>query len=135
MPFNYHAAPGDGGTTVIPVNIAASASDLTSAIAVGTLKAYMPPPSDFTITEVGIFLGVAQTSGTLFTVDILKNGVSILSTLITIDNGENYSWDAAAPPVISDPDVLLTDKLTASVTQIGDGTAKALIVMINGEQV
>ena len=77
----------------------------------------------------------AQTSGSIFTVDIRVNSVSILSTLITIDNTEKTSKTALVQPVVSSPNVLEDDEITIWVTQVGDGTAAGLKVRRIGQQV
>lgn len=75
--------------------------------------------------------GSAQTSGSQVTVDINRNGTSILSTRITIDNGDDSSIFAATQPVlVGTPGFAPFDKLTIDVDQIGDGTAKGLIVTL-----
>jgi hypothetical protein len=74
----------------------------------------------------------AQTSGTIFTVDINESGVSILSTKLTIDNTEKTSVTAATPAVISDTAIGDDSEITIDVDQIGDGTAKGLIVTLIG---
>lgn len=109
-----------------------AASDETLALTVGTNKVTLPMPYSMTAVEVRGFLVTPQTSGTIFTADIKKNGVSILSTLITIDNGERTSKTAAIPPVISTSALTDDDVITVDVTQIGDGTAKGLKILIKG---
>lgn len=60
---------------------------------------FVMPYSGF-ITEVGATVDTAGTTGTM-TLDINKNGTSILRTLITIDTTEKTSRDAAVPSVLS----------------------------------
>ena len=114
------------------IELQAAASDLTTAITVGTNKVYIPLPTSFTLTEVRAFLSTPQTSGSIFTVDINLNGVSILSTKLTIDNNENSSKTATTPAVISNSTMTDDGIISIDVDQVGDGTAKGLIVTLIG---
>jgi len=78
-----------------------AASDETTPLFAGTAKVTLRAPYAMTITGVTADLVTAQTAGSIFTVDIKINGVSILSTKITIDNTEDTSVTAAIPPVLS----------------------------------
>lgn len=124
------------GTNVRPLStpqsITIACGTETAIISAGTSKVTFHSPTDFTIIDVFAGLNVAQTSGSIFTVDINNNGVSILSTLITIDNTEETSLTANAPAVVSSPQIVKGDKITIDVDQIGDGTAVGLKVYING---
>jgi len=60
--------------------------------------------------------------------------VSILSTKLTIDNGESTSITAATPAVVSDTLIAKGSKVTVDIDQIGDGTAKGLLVTLIGYQ-
>ena len=77
-------------------------------------------------------LTTAQGSGSIFTVDVNKNGTSILSTKVTVDNGEKASTTAATPAVISTTAAGNDDEGTVDVDQIGDGTATGGKVRIFG---
>jgi hypothetical protein len=88
-----------------------------------------------TVTAVRASLTTAQSSGTIFTVDINEGGTSILSTKLTIDNTEKTSTTAATPPVISDTSLADDAEITVDIDQIGDGTAKGLKVTIIGTRV
>lgn len=112
--------------------IEVAASNETGAVTVGTGKVTFRAPGAFTLTGVRASLKTAQASGSIFTVDILKNGSSVLSTLITIDNTEKTSTTAATPPVISTSAIGDDDEITISVTQIGDGTAIGLKIALIG---
>ena len=107
------------------------ATDATSAITAATSANVVYVPSNRTITDIFIALKTAQASGSIFTVDIQKNGVSILGTLLTIDNTHVTSLTATTPAVISTTALAKGDVLTTIVTQIGDGTAVQLQVIIN----
>jgi hypothetical protein len=110
----------------------AACSDESTAVSAGTSKVTFRMPYAFTVTEVRASLSVAQTSGSIFTVDINEAGTSILSTKLTIDNTEKTSTTAATAPVISDTSLADDAEITIDVDQIGDGTAKGLKVTIIG---
>lgn len=105
-------------------------SDLTTALATGTAKAVLRAPRAMTVTGVRASLATAQGSGSIFTVDINEAGSSILSTKLTIDNGEKTSTTAATPAVISDAAIADDAEITVDIDQVGDGTAKGLVVTI-----
>lgn len=110
-------------------------SDETTAITAATGKVEFRMPYAFTVTAVRASLTTAQTSGSIFTVDINEAGTTILSTKLTIDNTEKTSTTAAAAAVISDTALADAAIITIDVDQIGDGTAKGLKVYIIGRPV
>ena len=118
------------GSPSPPIQFAAS--DATTALTASTPAVVIYAPNAMTITEVFCSLGTAQASGSIFTVDIKKNGTTILSTLVTIDNTETTSLTAATQPVISVTSLAKGDAITCQITQIGNGSAKQLAVTING---
>lgn len=93
-------------------------SDLTSDLEVTTTAAYFRMPYGFTLTAVRASVIEAPT-GSGITVDISENGVSILSTLITIDAGQKTSTTAATPPVISDTSLADDAEIIVGITGIG----------------
>lgn len=113
-----------------PIGIAVT--DETTAISAGAGKVTFRMPFAMVVTEVRASLGVAQTAGNIFTVDINEGGVSILSTKLTIDNNEKTSTTATTPPVISDAALADDAEITVDVDQIGNGTAKGLKVWLIG---
>ena len=120
------------GNYATPFELVVAASDETTALATGTAKITFRMPRAVTLTAVRASLTTAQTSGTIFTVDINESGTSILSTKLTIDNTEKTSTTAATPPVISDTALADDAEITIDIDQIGDGTAKGLKVMLIG---
>jgi hypothetical protein len=116
----------------VPVAIQVACSDLTTALTIGTGKAYFRAPYAFTLTAVRASLGTAQASGSIFTVDINEGGTSLLSTKLTIDNTEKTSTTAAAAAVISDSAIADDAEISIDIDQVGDGTAKGLIVTLIG---
>lgn len=114
-----------------PKVIQLAASDETTALTTGT-KVTFRMPYAMTVTAVRASLTTAQASGNIFTVDIHESGTTILSTKITIDNGEETSTTAATPPVISDAALADDAEITIDIDQIGNGTAAGLKVSIIG---
>ena len=113
-------------------SIVVAASDETTALATGTAKVTFRMPYAFTLTSVRASLTTAQSSGSIFTVDINEGGTSILSTKLTIDNTEKTSTTAATAAVISDASLADDAEITIDIDQIGDGTAKGLKITLIG---
>ncbi len=107
-------------------------SDETTALTAGTSKITFRMPYAMTLSGVRASLTTAQTSGSIFTVDINENGTSILSTKLTIDNTEKTSTTAETAPVISDTSLIDDAEITIDIDQVGDGTAKGLKVTLIG---
>lgn len=112
--------------------VQAAASDETTALTTGTAKVTFRMPYAMTVTAVRASLTTAQTSGSTLTVDINDGGTTILSTKLTIDNGEKTSVTAATPPVISDTALADDAEITIDIDQVGDGTAKGLKITLIG---
>jgi len=115
---------------VISREIQLACSDETTALTSGTAKVTFRAPRAMVITGVRASLTTAQTSGSIFTVDINDSGTSILSTKLTIDNTEKTSTTAATAPVISDTAIADDAEITIDIDQVGDGTAKGLKITI-----
>ena len=113
-------------------SIIVAASDETTALTTGTAKVTFRMPYAFTLTGVRASLTVAQTSGSIFTVDINESGTSVLSTKLTIDNTERTSTTAATAAVISDTALADDAEVTVDIDQVGDGTAKGLKITLLG---
>ena len=109
-------------------------SDETTALTTGTSKITLRNPFNaaFNLTGVKASLSTAQTSGSIFTVNVKESGVTILSTKITVDNTEKTSITAATLPVISDSVIAADGEITVDIDQVGDGTAKGLKVYLIG---
>ena len=115
-----------------PIEIQLACSDETTALTTGTAKITFRMPCGMTLTKVRASLTTAQTSGSIFTVDINEGGSSVLSTKLTIDNTELTSTTAATPPVISDSILADDAQITIDIDQVGNGTAKGLKVTLIG---
>lgn len=116
----------------LPAEVVVAASDETTALTTGTAKVTFRMPHAMTLTGVRASLSTAQTSGSIFTVDINEGGSTILSTKLTIDNTEKTSTTAATAAVISDSALADDSEITIDIDQIGDGTAKGLKVVLIG---
>lgn len=92
---------------------------LTATAKVGRFRL----PYDFTIVGVMADLGTAQASGNKVTIDVNKNGVSILSTKITIDNNETTSITAAIAAVLSSTICVAGDEITFDIDDVDGSTA------------
>jgi len=131
-------ASGVRGWKADPTNLfqlVVAASDETTPLTTGTSKVTFRMPRGVTLTSVRASLGTAQGAGSIFTVDINENGVSILSTKITIDNNEKTSTTAASLPIISDVNLADDAEMTVDVDQVGDGTARGLKIYLIGTTV
>ncbi len=107
-------------------------SDELVPLTTGTAKVTFRLPYAFTLSGVRASLKTAQTSGSIFTVDINHNGTSILSTKLTIDNTERTSTTAATAPVISTSSLDDDAEMTVDIDQVGDGTAIGLKIILIG---
>jgi len=109
-------------------------SDETTALTTGTAKTVFRAPYGISLTGVRGSLTTAQTSGSIFTVDVNVNGTTILSTNLTIDNTEKTSVTAASQPVISvgSSEIREDAEISIDIDQVGDGTAKGLKVTLLG---
>jgi hypothetical protein len=121
----YQAA---GASKVIQV----AASDENTILTTGTGKITFRMPHAMTLTAVRASLTTAQTSGSIFTVDINEAGTTILSTKLTIDNTEKTSTTAATAAVISDTALADDAEITVDIDQVGDGTATGLKITLIG---
>lgn len=91
-----------------------------------------------TVANGGIYatLAVAQAAGVVLTVDVNRNGTSILSTKLTFDNNERTTMTAAIPPVLVPGGNVLAkgDEITIDVDQVGTALAKGLRVYLVGQR-
>jgi len=113
-----------------------------SNIAAGAGKATIVLPYGLKLQSIasgGCYAGlsVAQAAGTVVTVDVNRNGTSILSTKLTFDNAEKTTLTAATPAVYAAGGDVLSkgDEITIDVDQIGTAAARGLTVYLVGERV
>jgi hypothetical protein len=119
-----------GGPVFAEIQLAAS--DETTALTAGTAKVTFRMPYAMTLTAVRASLTTAQTSGSIFTVDINQGGSSVLGTKLTIDNTEKTSVTAATAATITTSALTDDAEITIDIDQIGDGTATGLKITIIG---
>lgn len=123
------------GANIRPVeSFIIACSDETTALTTGTAKVTFRMPYAFTMTDVRASVNTAPTGATL-NVDINEAGVSILSTVITIDAGEKTSTTAATAAVISDASLADDAEVTIDIDQVGSTIAgKGLKVALIGHR-
>lgn len=114
---------------------------LTANIATGNGKDSLVLPYGLlldTVANGGIYatLSTAQASGTPLTIDVNRNGTSILATKLTFDSNERSTTTAATPPVlVAGGDVLAKgDEITIDVDQVGTAGARGLRVYLVGQR-
>jgi hypothetical protein len=91
------------------------------------------------IVDGGLYASLltAQAGGTIFTVDVLRNGVSILENKLLINNTQKTSKTSVTPASYVEGGDLLAvdDEVTISIVQVGDGSARGLRVYLVGQRV
>lgn len=118
--------------TAIVTPLQFSCSDLATDLITGVNKGYQDCLVPGTVVSVYAAVLDPQLAGLVLTFDILKNGFSILDTLITIDNGELNSLSAAIPAVIkANTTCVRGDRFTVDIIQVGTPAAKGLQVGVN----
>ena len=110
-----------------------AAGDEVTDLEVGTDKLTFHMPYAMTLTEVIAEVVDAATGATLLEVDIHKAGVTVLSTQITLDAGEETSATATTPPVISVSALAKNDRMTIDIVAVGNTLAgKGLKIWLIG---
>ena len=105
----------------IPKTLTVAVSDETTALTTGSAKLKFRAPTAMVITDIRASLnGAGSTSGTT-TIDINETAVSILSTKLTIDYGEQTSVTAATPLVISDANIADNAEITIDIDAVTGG--------------
>lgn len=104
--------------------------DETTNIATGTAKVTFRMPYALTLTAVRASLSTASSSG-LPGVDVKNGGVSVFSTVVTIDASAKTSVGATTPAVISGAALADNAEITIDITAAGTG-AKGLKVTLIG---
>jgi hypothetical protein len=123
------------GSLIPTQSFVVACSGEIEAITSGSSKVTFRVPYAFTLTAVRASLVTAQTSGSIFTVDVNEGGTSILSTKLTIDNTEKTSTTAATPPVISDSAIADDAEITIDVDQAGTGPVGLIVTLIGTRSV
>lgn len=89
-------------------------------------------PYDFNVEEVIGQLTTTSSSGNV-TMDVKKAGTTILSTGITVEQGETSSLTAATQPVVSVPSLLKGSRMTFLLAGVG-ASATGAKVTLTGRQ-
>jgi hypothetical protein len=110
-------------------SITVKLGDETTAITVGDGKFTLYLPMPFVLTEVRASLATASGAGAP-EFRIRQNGVSILTTNITIDAGETSSLTAAVPPEILTAALADGAAITYDIVAAGAGAKGLQIDMI-----
>lgn len=114
--------------------ISYACSDEVSDLTVGTLITFRMP-FGMTLTNVKLSLNIAPTVSKVI-VDIKKGGVSIFSTLISVDTSATTSVGASVPFVLSTTSLTDDSIMTISTTQVGSGViGKGLKVTFLGKRI
>lgn len=110
-------------------------SDETSDLAVATGVVTFRMPYAFTLSDVRGSVNTAPVGSSLI-FDVNENGVSVLSTKASIDDGEKTTQTAAVPEVISDTTLADDAEITIDIDQVGSSTpGKGLKVVLIGNRV
>tara|TARA_R110000744_G_scaffold180293_1_gene299365 strand:- start:888 stop:1388 length:501 start_codon:yes stop_codon:yes gene_type:complete len=102
----------------------------TTTVVVAAGIDFIRMPYDFRLTDVRVSFNTASAGAT--TIDVLESGVSILSTLITVDATEETSVTAAVPLVISDFALANDSKITFDVTAAAGAPATGIKIDLIG---
>lgn len=122
-------ANGGTGATGIPFSLCVAASDESTVLTTGTAKVTFRMPHAATLTAVRASLTTTSSSGNP-QFDINEGGVSILSTVITVDAGQTTSTTAGTPPVISDSSLADDARMTIDIDTAGTGATGAKVCLI-----
>lgn len=123
---------GDTGVVLVPTPFGIACSDLTTDLTAGATKGYFRAPFAMENLTYRASLVDAASAGTV-TVDINKNGATILSTKLTIDATEKTSVTAAIPYVATSTTCADDDEYTVDIDVAGTD-AKGLIVWFIGNK-
>jgi hypothetical protein len=111
-------------SSILPAEITIDLGDETTDLTTGTAKHTIRMPYAMNLTDVRALVTTAPTDADLI-VDINEAGTTILSTKLSIDDGEKSSFSAATPAVISDPALADDAEITIDIDQIGSTVAGA----------
>lgn len=115
----------------VPEELVIACSDETTSITIGVAKVTFRTTVARRLISVMASLTEAS-AGSSAVVDINKNGVSLLSTKLSIDPGEESSFTAATPAVIGDDILPANSKVTIDLDQVGSTSpGKGLKVYFN----
>ena len=117
-------AAGDDARFAVQDIYVIACSDETTDLTTGTAKVTFRMPTAGTLTAAKATVSTAPAGSDLI-VDINEAGTSVLSTKLSIDDGEKTSETAATPPVISDSALADDAEITIDIDQVGTGIGTA----------
>jgi len=117
-------AAGDDARFAVEDIYIITCSDEETDLTTGTAKVTFRMPTAGTLTGVKATVTTAPVGSNLI-VDINEAGTSVLSTKLSIDDGEKTSETAATPPVISDSGLADDAEITIDIDQVGSNPAGA----------
>jgi hypothetical protein len=109
-------------SNLLTVPFAVAVGDEGTALTAGTAKVSFQWPCDGVVVGVFAGLNTAQTSGDILTVDVHNDGSTMLSTKLTIDNGERSSLTAETPPVLTNAAITKGDWAAVDIAQVESGS-------------
>jgi hypothetical protein len=112
-----------GGSMMVAV------SDESTAISSGTNKLRFRAPQAMRLRDIRASLNVASSSGVV-TIDVNVNGATILSTKLTIDQGETTSVTAAVAAVLSSVEIEEDDLIAVDLDTAGSGASGLKLTFI-----
>jgi hypothetical protein len=131
--IGYYTNRGGGGYVMPSLRLIDRivVGDETTALTTGTAKFKWRSAQANYMDGIRASLNVAQASGAqLVTVDLKCNGVSMLSTLLTFDNGEKTTTTATTPAAITTGDIPDDAEMQIDVTVQGGSVAAGLKVYL-----
>lgn len=109
---------GTGKVIGVMVPITIALSDTITALTIGTLKDQFRLPFTGILEDVQAEVITAPTGSGNLTVDVNKNGATVLSTKLTFDASEDTTTTAAIARVISIPTFTKWDKVSFDVDSV-----------------
>ena len=106
-----------------------AASDETTALTTGTAKITLRMPYALMLTEVRASLVTASSSGAV-TINVKKNGTTVFSTQLSIDQSETTSKTATTPAVLSTTTLADDDIISVDIVGAGSDAAGLKIALI-----
>ncbi|MEO3429748.1 hypothetical protein AAFN88_12860 [Pelagibius sp. CAU 1746] len=124
-PQRVHQAAKDA----VPITLIVAVGDESTALTTGIGKVTFRLPHAMTLSGVRASLTTASSSGVV-SIDINEGGLSVLSTVITIDANEKTSTTAATAAVISDNSLADDAEITIDIDAAGTNATGLKIALI-----
>lgn len=117
------------GSVTRPYDLIVAIGDETTALVAGLAKVTFRAPRAFELSAIKASLTTESSSG-IPTFDVNVNGVSILSTKLTIDAGEKTSVSAATAAVLSSTAIEDDAEITIGIDVPGTDAAGAKLSLV-----